>query len=46
MRSEFNIPCGKGQGVLVASPLQEVRVTKCGRVWMGSIPEPPLCLAV
>ena len=30
MRSEFNISCGRGQGVLVASPLQEVWVTKCG----------------
>ena len=32
MHSEFNISCGRGQGVLVASPQQEVRVTKCGRV--------------
>ena len=46
MRSEFKIPCGRGQGVLVASPQQEVSVTKCGRVWMGSIPEPTLVLAV
>jgi len=46
MRSEFNISCGSGQGVLVASPLQEVHITKCGRVWMCSIPEPTLCLAV
>jgi len=32
MCSEFNISCGRGQGVLVASPLQEVCITKCGRV--------------
>ena len=29
MHSEFNISCG---GILAASPLQEVRTTKCGRV--------------
>jgi len=39
MCSEFYISCGRGQGVLVASPLQEVCITKCGRVWMGLIPE-------
>ena len=44
MRSEFNIPCGRGQGVLVASPQQEVRVSKYRRVGMGSIPEPPFVL--
>ena len=32
MHSEFNISCGRGQGVLVASPLQEVRITK---MWAG-----------
>jgi len=40
MCSEFNISCGRGQGILVASPLQEVRITECGQDWMGSIPEP------
>jgi len=44
MRSEFNISCGRGQRVLVASPLLDVRITKCGRVWMGSIPETTWCL--
>jgi len=39
MRSEFIISCGRGQGVLVALPLQEVRITKCGWVWMGSMPK-------
>jgi len=32
MRSEFSISCGRGQCVLVASPLLDVRITKCGRV--------------
>ena len=27
MCSEFNVPCGRGQGVLVASPQQEVQFT-------------------
>ena len=31
MRSEFNVSCGRGQGVLVASPLQEVRI----KIWAG-----------
>ena len=44
MRSEFNISCGRGQDILVALPLQEVRITKCGRVWMGLIPETTYCL--
>ena len=30
MHSEINISCGRGQGILVASPLQEVHITKCG----------------
>jgi len=46
MRSEFNISCRRGQGILVASPLQEVHITKSGQDWMGSIPELTLCLAV
>jgi len=37
MHSEFNISCGRGQGILVALPQQEVRVTKCGHVeWVRS----------
>ena len=32
MHPEFNFSCGRGQGVLVASPLQEVRITK---MWAG-----------
>jgi len=32
MHSELNVSCGKGQGVLVASPLQEVCITK---FWAG-----------
>ena len=43
MRSEFNISCGMGQGTLMASPLH---ITECGRIWTGSIPEKPYCLAV
>jgi len=46
MRSEFNNSCGRGQGVLAALLLQEVHITKCGQVWMGTIPEPTWCLAV
>jgi len=46
MHSEFNISCGRGQGILVALLQQEVRVSKCGRIWMGSIPEPTFRLAV
>jgi len=45
MPSEFNISFGKGQGALVALPLQEVRITKCGRDWKGSVPETTYCLA-
>ena len=33
MFSEFNISCGRGQGVLVALPQQEVHVTKL--MWAG-----------
>ena len=44
MRSEFNISCGRGQGILVALLLQEVHITKCGWVWMGSIIETTQCL--
>ena len=33
LRIKFNVPCGRGQGVLVAS-----------RVWMSSIPEPTFVL--
>ena len=44
MCSEFNISCGRGQGVLVALPPQEVCVTKCGQDRMGSIPEPTFVL--
>jgi len=36
----------EGQGVLVASPQQEVRVTKCRWVWMGLIQKWLLCLVV
>jgi len=39
MRLEFSISCGRDQYVLLTSPLQEVCITNCGRVWMGSIPE-------
>ena len=46
MRSEFSISCGRGQDILVASPLQEVRVTKCWLVWVGSILEMTWCLVV
>ena len=33
MRSVFNLSCGKGQGVFVASPLQEVHITYT--MWVG-----------
>jgi len=37
MRSEFSISCGRGQCVLVSSPLLDVRITKCGRSeWVRS----------
>ena len=34
MCSEFNILCGRGQGVHVATPLQEICI-----VWVGLNPE-------
>jgi len=46
MPSEFNNSCGRGQGVLAASLLQEVCITKCGQVWMVTIPEQTWCSAV